>query len=226
MANKKARLVRAPQKPAARGRYHHGDLRSALIAAAEQLLTEQGIERFSLRAAARRAAVSPAAPAYHFGDAAGLLTEVAILGFEELNRYLAEWTEKGGANPLVRLRSQGEGYIRFALANRARFQLMFRKDKLGASERLATISMETFSQLKTAVCHVADCVENDNDPKITAVILASWSLVHGFAHLALDGQFNRISAGAGLNDFLDAYVPLVLGQLGAPPNPPVSGSPG
>ena len=60
--------------------YHHGDLRSALLVAAEADLAENGIEAFSLRQVARRAGVSHAAPAQHFGDANGLLTALATEG--------------------------------------------------------------------------------------------------------------------------------------------------
>src|SRR5687768_10873441 len=68
--------------------YHHGALRSALLSAAEALLEERGIDRFSLRETARRAGVSPAAPAHHFGDARGLLTAIATEGFQSLGDVL------------------------------------------------------------------------------------------------------------------------------------------
>jgi AcrR family transcriptional regulator len=212
--NSPRRRIGGPSLP--RDSYHHGDLRIALIKAAEQLLAEQGIEAFSLRAAARLAGVSPAAPAYHFGDAAGLLTEIAIQGFEELTRYLIEWTEKGGADPLARLHFQGQGYIRFALANRARFQLMFRRDKLRECERLAATASETYAQLQSAVCRVANVDEQEIDEQVQAAILASWSTVHGFAHLAIDGQFQHMSGASGADHFFDATIPLMLAQL-APP---------
>ncbi len=83
---------------AARQRYHHGALKDALVAAAEAILLESGVAGFSLRAAARRAGVSPSAPAHHFGDAAGLLAEVAARGFEELARDLRDAEERGGAD--------------------------------------------------------------------------------------------------------------------------------
>src|SRR5260370_39091620 len=73
-----------------RSTYHHGDLRKALIEAADGIIAECGIEAFSLRAAAQRAGVSPGAPAHHFGSAKGLLTEVALLAFERLGLYLEE----------------------------------------------------------------------------------------------------------------------------------------
>jgi AcrR family transcriptional regulator len=77
--------------------YHHGDLRQALIDATEQILTERGMEGFSMREAARRAGVSPAAPAHHFGDARGLLTAVAIGAFLDLQHALRAANARGGA---------------------------------------------------------------------------------------------------------------------------------
>src|SRR3546814_8767721 len=103
------------KKPAAaHGAYHHGALRAALIEATEAILAERGLEGFTLREAARRVDVSPAAPLHHFGSAAGLLTEVAILGFEALTQYLRTGAQAGGSNAGARLRSQGMGYVRFA----------------------------------------------------------------------------------------------------------------
>ena len=61
--------------------YHHGDLKRALLKAASELLEEVGYEGFTLRKCAARAGVSPSAPAHHFKDAAGLLTNLAVEGF-------------------------------------------------------------------------------------------------------------------------------------------------
>ena len=63
-------------------RYHHGDLAAALLVAGEAELVDKGIESFSLRGVAKRAGVSHAAPAHHFGDANGLLNAIAARGFE------------------------------------------------------------------------------------------------------------------------------------------------
>src|SRR5690242_13949866 len=93
---------RAPARRLARRaprNYHHGALRAALVAATEDLLLEEGVAGFTLRKAARRVGVSPSAPAHHFGDAAGLLSEVATLGFEEFALTLREADERGGADP-------------------------------------------------------------------------------------------------------------------------------
>jgi AcrR family transcriptional regulator len=99
--------------------YHHGALRAALIEATEALLAERGAEGFSLREVARRAGVSPAAPSHHFGDAAGLLTAVASLGFEALAQALQAGQARGGSDPAPRCASQGVAYVAFAMRTRA-----------------------------------------------------------------------------------------------------------
>src|SRR5215467_6476697 len=120
------------ERKSARRAYHHGDLRRQLIVAAEQIIRERGVDGFTLREAARRVGVSPAAPAHHFKDARGLLTEVAALGFRDFGDALEAADKKGGADPAERLRLQAAAYVRFALQHPARFQLMFRSDQLDA----------------------------------------------------------------------------------------------
>ena len=66
-------------------RYHHGDLPNALLRAAVEVIEERGLGAFSQREVARRAGVSHNAPAHHFGDTRGLLTSLAIQGFEVLH---------------------------------------------------------------------------------------------------------------------------------------------
>jgi AcrR family transcriptional regulator len=193
--------------PSEKGRYHHGDLRDALVAAADEILLEAGVEAFSLREAARRASVSPAAPAHHFGSVAGLLTEVAIRGFEELTRFLREGEKQGGADPYQRLRGQGMGYVRFALAHPGRFNLMFRKDRLEADNpKLRAAGGAAYAELER--------VMRDNlGPKASPESVAfaaqgAWALVHGFAHLALDGKFGAAKGGAGAA--VDEVLPKIL----------------
>ena len=61
--------------------YHHGDLRRAILDAAERRLTAEGIEAVTIRACARDAGVSPAAPIHHYGSLRGLLSALAARGF-------------------------------------------------------------------------------------------------------------------------------------------------
>jgi AcrR family transcriptional regulator len=187
-----------PDETEPRERYHHGDLQRALIDATEAILIERGVEGFTLREAARRAGVSAAAPAHHFGSAAGLLTEVAVLGFETLTRYLREGTAEGGADPAARLQGQGMGYVRFARAHPARFLLMFRKDRLNWEDgRLRTAGQAAIAELEDAVrAYRGIAAGRPLDRAALTTVLAAWSTVHGFAHLALDGKFAGLGAAA------------------------------
>src|ERR1700743_1772437 len=101
-------------KPAKKRAYHHGDLKDQLVAAAEAIILERGVEGFTLREAARRAGVSPAAPAHHFKDARGLLSEVALRGFRDFCAALAGAHARGGGDPARRLLEQGFAYVDFA----------------------------------------------------------------------------------------------------------------
>jgi tetracycline repressor-like protein len=103
--------------------YHHGDLPRALLDAAIQAILEVGPAAVSLRDLARRAGVSHAAPAHHFGDKAGLLTAVATDGFRRLAATLRETYQATGSFLEV-----GVAYVRFAVTHRAHFEVMFRPE--------------------------------------------------------------------------------------------------
>src|SRR5262249_42350810 len=116
-------------EPAGDG-YHHGDLRAALLQAAEKELAENGIEGFTLRGCARRAGVSHAAPAHHFRDVRALLTEIAADGFEQLAGITARFGEAARPGTLEHLIEIGRGYVGFAAAYPHHFRLIFRVDRL------------------------------------------------------------------------------------------------
>lgn len=198
--------------------YHHGGLREALIDAAESILAEKGVEGFSLREAARRAGVSPAAPAHHFGDAAGLLTEVAILGFEGLADALRAGNRRGGNDPAGRLREQGRAYVEYAMARPGRFKLIFRKEKLVCEdERLHRAGSEAFGLLKQAISEVSGRDILTFGEQDHAAVLAAWSMVHGFAHLVIDGEFDRMTEGESRAAFVERMLPAVLQWLPVSP---------
>ncbi|MBM3659019.1 MAG: TetR/AcrR family transcriptional regulator [Actinobacteria bacterium] len=108
-------------------RYHHGDLPNALRGAAAEVITEKGLGHFSLREVARRAGVSHAAPAHHFGDTTGLLTSLAVQGFDHLAQVLADATA-GIDDPEDRLVAIGRGYVETGMRYPAHCQVMFRAD--------------------------------------------------------------------------------------------------
>lgn len=179
--------------------YHHGDLRDALLNAAEAVLAERGVAGFSLREAARRAGVSPAAPAHHFGDARGLLTAIATLGFRGLCEVLEAANRDGGSDRRARILAQGRAYVRYALAEPARFDLMWRADLLDRDAAdYQDASFKAFSLLHELVIGTPiDCrlLQDGSKLHVDPRVIATWSLVHGFAGLARQGAFDPDTPG-------------------------------
>lgn len=167
--------------------YHHGALRAALLRAAENVIAERGVDGFSLRETARRAGVSPAAPGHHFKDARGLLTALAADAFVAFGDALEAADQAGERD--ARIRAQGFAYVRFALANRARFELMWRHALLDVTDPdYAAAGTRAFAILDAAVRGEAAPRAATTDPAM-APSIAAWSIVHGFAKLAIDGAF-------------------------------------
>lgn len=208
--------IAAAKKTARKSSYHHGDLRKQLIAAAEEIILERGVDGFTLREAARRAGVSPAAPAHHFKDARGLLSEVALLGFQEFGDALIEADRRGGSDPSRRLYEQGLAYVTFALKNPARFQLMFSPGKCDMGYRkLGEVADRSFQVLENAVRAASGLKPNDAmTPDAYGLLMAMWSIVHGFSHLALGGQLDRAAKiRGGRNAIVKTFLPLTLKHL-------------
>lgn len=219
--NPRPRLRRVAIKPGGTGArpYHHGDLREQLIAATEVLILERGVDGFSLREVARRAGVSPAAPAHHFGDTKGLLSEVALLGFQEFGDALHAADLSGGGDPAKRLRAQGMAYVTFALKNPARFTLMFRHDKCDMThEELGRAADRSFNVLAGAIRAVSGLQPDaEMTPGASGLLMAVWSIVHGFSHLALGGELDRPAQMRGGKDaILKSLLPLALEHLPLP----------
>jgi AcrR family transcriptional regulator len=159
------------------------DVRASLLGAAQAELVEHGHAGISLRAVARRAGCSHAAPKHHFRDRAGLLTAVAADGFRTLTAELRTVTE---ATPAGRLAALGRAYIDFGLANRALFDLMFRPVELHPDDPvLRQAQGEAIGILAAAAGDLEPPgVENLDARSWT---LLSWALVHGLVVLTRDG---------------------------------------
>lgn len=193
--------------------YHHGDLRAALITAADEIIQEKGIEGFSLRAAAQKAGVSPAAPAHHFGSAKGLLTEVAILAFERAGRCVESAGHSQDA--VLDVRAVMLAFVKFAVQNPGHFRLMFRKDLIDRSDsRFAAASRGPGIRLGRAV--LAYHGKSHADPasfEDSAEMLCGMASIHGLANLVLEEKAAHFFQGATLHNFLDDYLPRVIDHL-------------
>jgi AcrR family transcriptional regulator len=190
-------------------RYHHGDLHDALLRAAELELAERGLEAFSLRSVAKRAGVSHAAPAHHFGDAKGLLTALTAEGFR---RFLAMQHARE-ATAATDSRSQmiaaGLGYIDFALGSPALYRLMFSSKRPDfQSEELDQAARAAYRHLTDQVAAMGGQVRPDGVP--TEDVAAAWVAAHGLADLILSRPMAGINALP--KEERDAFFAAVIGR--------------
>jgi AcrR family transcriptional regulator len=188
--------AKAPGKPkraatrkaalTARG-YHHGDLRSALVAAAAELLERDGAEALSFRAVARAAGVSQAAPYNHFSGREDLLATVAEGGFRALEA--AQVAAAGHApSGLSRVIGLGNDYLAFATARPQLFRLMFGVGVANwcAYPAVAEAKHRSFGPFRAALL---DYLGAETPPAtLEAAAYAGWALVHGLSMLRLDGS--------------------------------------
>jgi len=173
--------------------YHHGALHATLLAAAQDILESQGLAALTLRAAARAAGVSHAAPKNHFGDLTGLLSELAAVGFREFAEALRAAATAGGSLE-KRYEAMGHAYVRFAREHTAMFMLMFRSERLdmqrpqlraAVEEARAALAGATAQRMGRDPAQAFDAAQG-------ARMVGAWSLVHGFAMLLIDGRLDHI----------------------------------
>lgn len=156
---------------------HPAGTRDRLLSAARAELADRGSASVSMRAVARRAGLSHAAPGHFFGDRAGLLTAVAADGFRSLTESLDE--ARTGVPDDRALSALGRAYVDFGLAHPALMDLMFRRDELDADdEELREAQAAAIGRLRSVF---ADGASDD------ARALVSWAVAHGLVMLAREG---------------------------------------
>jgi AcrR family transcriptional regulator len=159
--------------------YHHGNLRREILDAALATIAESGPTALSLRDLARRAGVSHAAPAHHFGDKAGLLTAIATEGYERLGAALRQAAPEG-------FLAVGVAYIEFAISHPAHFTVMFEPGLFHEDDRaLRDARRETTGLL------YGPAATEFPDRDTLRVGIAGWSFAHGFASLWLTGNLQH-----------------------------------
>lgn len=204
-----------------RSGYHHGDLRQAMIDAAEAVLAEKGVGGFTLRECARRAGVSPAAPAHHFGNLVGLLTAIATLGFDDLSESMEAAVTQAKANGGDRLAAICEAYLTVALTRPGRFRVAFGRLGLkNGDEELRRAAIRAFGILvretklalgravgADVLTRLPSSYGGDAD---LAEILFVWSITHGFSTMLIDGQLAPLEMQPGGRERL---IALYSGRL-------------
>jgi AcrR family transcriptional regulator len=161
-------------------RYHHGDLRAALVEVGLRLLAERDVKGVSLREMAREVGVSATSVYRHFPDKAALMLALAQDGLARL--AAAQQDAAGGKEGVASFTATGRAYVRFALANPALFRLIFTSSaELHAKGEAASLQM---LRANAAAALPSDAGAEQAE----ASALRAWSLVHGLSMLMLDGQ--------------------------------------
>lgn len=161
-------------------RYHHGDLRAALLEVGLRLLAERDLDGLSLRELARQVGVSATSVYRHFPDKATLMRALARDGLDRL--AVAQRDAARGKAGAAAFAATGQAYVRYALANPALFRLIF------TTSAQSQAAGET-EALRMLHANAAAALPSGNDSgQIEAKALRAWSLVHGLAMLMLDGQ--------------------------------------
>lgn len=189
--------------------YHHGDLRRALLQGALELLAEGGPASLTMRGAAQRAGVSPAAPYRHFVDKREMLAAVAEEGFLALERACVGAVEGAASEPVRAFWLMGVAYVRFAIEHPAHYRVMFGPEipDKSAYEGLHRAASAAYDALRSTLRAGADAGLFAAD-EIEIRATRAWGLVHGLASLYIDGQLDGGEV-LGREDFL-ARVGAVL----------------
>ena len=194
----------------AKKRFHHGDLREALIAASRELLIQHGPDGFTLADACRRAGVTTAAPYKHFRDKQEILEEIVLRGFAELTAANAKAVAEGGPGTMAGITAMGISYLNFAVAQPAVFRLMF-----GHKSELRKVQ-EVDESGKQCLKHVIDEVaaysrKHGHTADAQQVAIRLWTFVHGAASLELDGDYERVAPGLDVRALIADVTPMLLG---------------
>jgi AcrR family transcriptional regulator len=199
-------LARPRRKPAAR--YHHGDLRRALLQEAVRIIAADGGEALTLRQVGARLGVSRTALYRHFADKSALLAAVAREGFQAFAADLLDAWMQAPATPRG-LELMGRAYIRFALTHRSHYRVMFGdfRQQCEKDPGLQADAETSFRVLVDALVmmQAAGQVRPDD---VTQQARYVWAIVHGIAMLAMDGQLGPADAGT-----LDPLVDVAMLRL-------------
>ncbi|MEV5613706.1 TetR/AcrR family transcriptional regulator [Streptomyces sp. NPDC052225] len=182
--------------------YHHGDLRAALLARAEQTLRERGAGALSLRELARETGVSPGAPSRHFASKQALFDALALTGFERLGRATTEALAGAGETFADRLTAAARAYTAFAAADGALLDLMYSsKHSPEASQALAEAAHRWVTQLEGLIEEGQKRGEVRQGP-VARVALPAFTSLHGYTVMAAGGLLPPELTTDGLDDVI------------------------
>ncbi len=182
--------------------YHHGDLKNALLRAGIDLLEAEGMEGLSLRAIAGRVGVSHTAPKNHFGSLRGLLTAIATEGFLRHAAFMQRGVDAATGTEARRMASL-TGYVAFAKAHPHLFKMMFSPEHCDFDDPDLRAAGRSSYAVLAAIAKELDWDKAEAPGGARRAEIMLWSLVHGYATLALGGQFGAGPSGGKVFDIVD-----------------------
>lgn len=199
----------APQGEAGRKRYHHGDLREALIDATMQLVIDKGAENFSLADACRLAGVSTAAPYKHFKDREEILKAVCTRAFDELAGRAIAAAKAAGETTIEGVIAMHLAYLDMAIEQPALFRLMFGQNPaIKEDEAVLGQGRGCFGSVLAQM--EIYCAANALAEPPLAVFMRSWSFIHGVASLRIDGDYEAVMPGFDYRGLVVDTIPKLV----------------
>lgn len=192
-----------------KARYHHGELREALIGATRQLVEERGAENFTLADACRVAGVTTAAPYRHFRGKQEILEEIASRGFDELRKRSMAMVVEKGEGTLEGIIAMGQAYVAFAVEETAVFRLMFGQEpSLKKAEHVLGTGHACFANLIDQIALY--CKRNRVRGDAQEIALKLWTFVHGAASLLIDRDYEGVAPQIDVNQLIAGATPGLL----------------
>lgn len=198
--------------------YHHGDLPRALVAAVRDIVAEDGVSAVTVRAVARRAGVSHAAPAHHFGDRAGLLAAYAADSFERLRDAMVEAyaTLPDGSSAADAMAAMGRAYLAFGLGEPGAYNVMFRPELVDCTEPVLVHAGGCAYAVLLATTRA--CLdEQATDEDVVVVATTAWAGIHGYLSLRLDLPTAEVDHLPEIDPLLEHVMALSLAGLASHP---------
>lgn len=200
-----------PARPRKRAptRYHHGDLRRALLQAARAVIARDGVDALRMSALAKSLRVSVAAPFRHFPSREALLVALAEEGAAELVARMEEAAARE-QDPLLAQRARGVAYVRFVVEDPATFRLLVRREVLDASPSLRAMDASVRALMEPILGRHHGGRASRALARRSAGLLAAQALTYGLARMILDGLLGEVTPAEA--EALAAELTNVLGE--------------
>jgi AcrR family transcriptional regulator len=184
-------------------RYHHPDLRQALLDGAMRLIDEEGLRGFSLRKLAKQAGVSHAAPYRHFADKEQILVTLMMEGHKRLTQSLVAAEQGCRGSAVDKYLAMAHAYLEFARQNPEYLRVMFSREALAAAiamrfkDDVHGGDYDSFGVLEAIIrrCQQEGALPAEAD--VGVLSLLSWAQVHGLAMLCNEGMIATMSEERG-----------------------------